>query len=183
MTTGGIGPTHDDITAASIAKAFGVGLRRDPEAVAILERRYGSKDLNEARLKMTEVPEGATLLVNPVSGAPGFRIGNVFVMAGVPDIMRGMFDGFKHRLAGGRPVQSTTVSAYIKEGDIAKPLAALQEAHPEVEIGSYPFVRDDRFGVSLVLRSADAAPMAAAADGLRAVIRELGQEPIDGDDF
>jgi molybdenum cofactor synthesis domain-containing protein len=181
FTTGGIGPTHDDITAASVAKAFGVALERNPEALALLGRHYKPEDINQARLKMAEIPLGATLLENPVSWAPGFQIGNVFVMAGVPSIMRGMFDGLKHRLVGGRPVQSRTLSAFIKEGDLAGPLAALQERHATVEMGSYPFVRDDRLGVSIVLRSPDDGPLEAAAEEMRGIMRGLGQEPIEED--
>jgi molybdenum cofactor synthesis domain-containing protein len=181
LTTGGIGPTHDDITAACVAKVFGVGLEINPEARALLETHYRTTEINRARLKMAQVPVGATLLDNPVSRAPGFQMGNVFVMAGVPRIMQAMFDGFKHRLAGGAPVRSRTVSAYIKEGDLAAPLAALQERSAGVEIGSYPFVRDDRFGVSIVFRSADTGPLEAAAEEWRAVIRSMGEEPQDGE--
>ena len=164
FTTGGIGPTHDDITAASLAKAFGLELERNAEALALLERHYRPEDINEARLKMAEMPRGATLLRNPVSWAPGFQIGNVFVLAGVPIIMRAMFDGFKHRLAGGRPLRSRTVSAFIREGDLAAPVGELQERYADVEIGSYPFVRDERLGVSIVFRGPDDGPLAAAAE-------------------
>jgi molybdenum cofactor synthesis domain-containing protein len=181
FTTGGIGPTHDDITAPSVAKAFGVRLIRDPRAVALLERHYQPGQLNEARLRMAEIPEGSILIDNPVSAAPGFQIGNVFVMAGVPAIMRAMFGGLRQRLVGGPPILSRTVSAYIAEGTIAAGLAALQQRHPELEIGSYPFFRQGRFGGSFVLRGTDETALAAAAEALKALIRELDAEPIELD--
>ncbi len=181
FTTGGIGPTHDDITAGAVAKAFGVKLVRDARAVELLRRQYEPGRLNEARLRMAQVPEGATLIDNPVSIAPGFQIGNVFVMAGVPEIMHAMFDGLKHRLAGGRPMLSRTVSGFVAEGTIAKGLGELQSRHPALEIGSYPFFRQGRFGASFVLRGADAAVIEQAAAELRALVRSLGAEPIDGE--
>jgi len=180
FTTGGIGPTHDDITAEAVAKAFGVRLLRHPGAVARLRRQYENpSDLNEARLRMANVPEGGVLIDNPVSGAPGFQIGNVFVMAGVPSIMQAMFESLKDRLVGGAPVRSRTVSTYLAEGQIAEGLAKLQARHPEVEIGSYPFYRQRRFGVSLVIRSTDAAALERAAAGLKALLAELGGEAIE----
>src|SRR5215469_7742302 len=127
FTTGGIGPTHDDITSASVARAFGSALILDPRARAILERHYPPGGLNEARLRMAHVPEGAELIENPVSSAPGFRMDNVFVMAGVPAVMRAMFDGLKGTLAGGKPVLSQTVGAFLGEGVIAQGLGALQQ--------------------------------------------------------
>ncbi|MBX6321948.1 MAG: competence/damage-inducible protein A [Rhodospirillaceae bacterium] len=179
FTTGGIGPTHDDITAACVAKAFGLPLVRNPEAVAILEQHYAPGQLNEARLRMANTPLGAALIANPVSAAPGFQIGNVFVMAGVPSIMRAMFDGLKHRLAGGAPMLSATVVTDLGEGVIAKDLGALQERYADVEIGSYPWFRAGRFGTSLVLRGTDPARLAAAAEEVRALIRALGGDPMD----
>jgi molybdenum cofactor synthesis domain-containing protein len=181
FTTGGIGPTHDDITSECVAKAFGLPLIRNPQAVAILEKHYPPGQLNEARLRMANTPEGAALIDNPVSAAPGFQIGNVFVMAGVPSIMRAMFDGIRHRLRGGAPVRSATVATYLGEGVIAKDLGALQERYGELEIGSYPFFRGGKFGTSLVLRGTDEARIAAAAEELRGLIRRLGGEPIEGD--
>jgi molybdenum cofactor synthesis domain-containing protein len=179
FTTGGIGPTHDDITSPSVAKAFGVAVRRDARAVALLEGHYGPGQLNAARLRMTEIPEGASLIDNPVSLAPGFRIENVFVLAGVPDIMRAMFDGLKHQLLGGPPVISVTVAAYLAEGTIAKGLGELQQRHADLDIGSYPFFRGGRFGASFVLRGTDPLLIEAAAVELRALIRGLGAEPLD----
>ncbi len=179
FTTGGIGPTHDDITSDCIARAFGVALHRHPEAERVLRAHYRPEDINEARLKMADVPEGATLIENPVSRAPGFRIGNVFVLAGVPSIMRAMVDGLIGALAGGAPVLSRTVSAAVTEGALAQPLADIQAAHGETEIGSYPFFRSGAFGVSIVVRGTDAAKIAAAADAVRAAMRVLGAEPTD----
>ncbi len=182
FTTGGIGPTHDDITSASVARAFGVPLVRDPGALALLERHYRDGNLNEARLKMADIPDGASLIHNPVSKAPGFQMENVFVLAGVPSIMEAMFDGIKDRLPGGEVVKSKTITAFITEGDLAGPLGRLQDEFPAVEMGSYPFFRTGRLGSSLVLRSADEPELKAAAERLRALIRDLGGEPEeDGD--
>jgi len=136
FTTGGIGPTHDDITAAAVAKAFGRALVRDPEAVRLLQTRYGGTDLNEARLKMADIPEGAELIENPVSGAPGFQIENVFVMAGVPAIMQAMVESLRHRVTGGEPVRSRSVAAHLAEGTVAEGLSAIQARYPEIDIGS-----------------------------------------------
>lgn len=182
FTTGGIGPTHDDITAECIAKAFGVPLLRHPEAVRILERQYGSRaELNEARLRMANVPEGGRLIDNPVSGAPGFQIGNVFVMAGVPSIMQAMFQGLKHGLVGGAPMLSRTVATNLPEGRIAEGLGALQARRPELEIGSYPFFRMGKIGVSLVIRGTERGAVDAAAEELRAMLTGLGGEALEDD--
>ncbi len=178
FTTGGIGPTHDDITAASIAKAFGVPLNEHPEARAILEAHYPAGGLTEARLRMARTPEGAALIENPISKAPGFQMDNVFVMAGIPAIMQAMFESLSHRLVGGTPLQSRSVTIYLPESRMAPSLAALQERYPEVEIGSYPFSREGRFGARLVLRSTEEARLAAAGTELEAALRELGGEPI-----
>ncbi len=180
FTTGGIGPTHDDITAAAVAKAFGLELHRHPDAVAIMRRRYANPaDLTQARLKMTEVPVGATLVDNPVSGAPGFKIENVYVMAGIPAVARAMFDGLKHGLKGGTPMQARTVVSNLGEGLIATELAAIQDRNPDVEIGSYPFHRRGVFGSSLVIRGTDPARLDAVADDVRALVRRLGGNPTD----
>jgi molybdenum cofactor synthesis domain-containing protein len=181
FTTGGIGPTHDDITSGSVAKAFGVKLIKDPRAVALLTRHYGQDNLTDARLRMAELPEGAELIDNPVSVAPGFRIGNVHVLAGVPSICQAMFDGLKGKLKGGDPVHSRTVSAFVGEGVIAKDLGALQDRHPELDIGSYPFFRQGKFGASFVIRGTEMGRIDKAAEGLRGIIRSLGAEPIEGD--
>ncbi|MBL27664.1 MAG: competence/damage-inducible protein A [Rhodospirillaceae bacterium] len=176
FTTGGIGPTHDDITADAVAKAFGVPLIRHPQAVAIMEARYESGQLNEARLKMADVPEGAALVANPVSGAPGFRIGNVYVFAGVPKIMQAMFDGIKAELVGGAPMLSRTIVAFMPEGTVADALRAVQERFAEVEMGSYPFYRSQRFGTSLVLRSSDTERLNEAVAALSEALAGLGGE-------
>ncbi|HXP74657.1 MAG TPA: molybdopterin-binding protein, partial [Stellaceae bacterium] len=157
FTTGGIGPTHDDITNECVARAFGVPLILHEEAKRILEQRYRERgvELNEARLRMAHVPQGATLVLNPVSGAPGFRMGNVFVLAGVPQIMQAMFEGVKSSLGGGRPVLSRAISCGLAEGQLAKGLGEIQGRYPDIDIGSYPWYRRGSYGVSLVLRSPD----------------------------
>ena len=180
LTTGGIGPTHDDITSPSIAKAFGVELVLNEEARARLGAHYegGAFALNEARLRMARIPAGATLVDNPLSAAPGFRIANVIVMAGVPSIMRSMFEGIRDLLAGGAVVHARTVTARIGEGDLAAPLAAVQARFADVEIGSYPFYHGGRPGCSVVARSAESERLEAAAEALAAMMRELGAEVI-----
>lgn len=178
FTTGGIGPTHDDITSGCIAKAFGVALVRDAEAVARLERYYAPGTLNDARLRMAEVPAGAVLIDNPISQAPGFQIGNVFVMAGVPMVMQAMVDGIVPRLVGGAVVHARTVSCYLGEGDLAAGLKAIQERYPELEIGSYPFVQNRQFGASLVLRGVDDVMLERATVEVSELVRSLGGEPV-----
>ena len=174
FTTGGIGPTHDDITAECIAKAFGLPLIVHPEARAILEAHYEKGQLNEARMRMARTPEGASLIENPVSKAPGFQIGNVFVMAGIPDIMQAMFRSLSHRLVGGASLKSRSVTLALGEGTIAKGLAVVQERFPDVEIGSYPYNRNGNFGVRLVLRSTDEATLEQARSSVDDLIAELG---------
>lgn len=174
FTTGGIGPTHDDITSAAIARAFGVPLHRDTEAQARLTRHYGVEQLTEARLKMADVPEGAELIDNPVSAAPGFRMENVFVMAGVPRIMQAMFGFIKAGLRRGEKIHSRTVAVNLPEGLIAAMLSALQNANPDVEIGSYPYIRGGQLGTSLVLRCVDIARLKTTGDALRAELAALG---------
>ena len=181
FTTGGIGPTHDDITSECVAKAFGVKLIKHPKAAAQLLAHYGEANATEARMRMAHTPEGADLIDNPVSIAPGFRMGNVYVMAGVPAICRAMFDGIKGSLAHGDKVLSKTVSGFIGEGVIAKDLGLLQERYPALDIGSYPFFRNGKFGASFVMRGTDAAMLDAAAGELRTTIRNLGAEPIEGE--
>jgi molybdenum cofactor synthesis domain-containing protein len=181
FTTGGIGPTHDDITALAVARAFGVALVRDPEAERRVRSNYASPaDITPARLKMAEVPEGSELLDNPVSRAPGFRVENVYVLPGVPRIMQAMFEGFRHKLVGGVSMKSREIAAYLPEGRMGGPLGEIQARFPETEIGSYPFVREGRFGAALVVRHADQAMVDAASEAVRAMIRELGEEPIEG---
>jgi molybdenum cofactor synthesis domain-containing protein len=177
FTTGGIGPTHDDITAECVAGAFGVPLVFDPEAKRILESLYRPGDLNEARLRMARVPEGAILVTNPISGAPGFRMANVFVLAGVPQIMQAMFDGVVGSLRGGRPVRSRTVTSGLPEGVLAKGLAEIQDRYADIDIGSYPWYRRGQFGTSLVLRGTDTDRLAAAASEVMAMLKALGGAP------
>lgn len=182
FTTGGIGPTHDDITAGCIAEAFDTVLERNPEAVAMLSSHYDDPaQLTEARLKMAEIPVGATLIENPVSKAPGFKIANVHVMAGVPKIMQGMLDNILPTLQGGTPVSSGSVTGAVREGDIATPLGALQEANPGVDIGSYPYYRDGQFGTTIVVRGTDVPLVEAVADQVFTLMTELGGKPKVGD--
>ncbi|WP_323015153.1 competence/damage-inducible protein A [Devosia sp.] len=174
FTTGGIGPTHDDITADAIAKAFGVALPINPEARAMLEARWKQTgtEVNEARLRMARIPEGAELIVNSVSAAPGFRIGNVHVMAGVPVIMRAMLEALAPRLKGGRKVLSVAIKAAVGEGTLGGPLAALQEQYPDVRMGSYPQMGNARVMTELVLRATDAARLEEAAGKVREMVTE-----------
>ena len=180
FTTGGIGPTHDDITSACVAKALGRPLIRHPAAEAALLAHYRASEVNPARMKMAEVPGGSILIDNPVSTAPGFQIENVIVLPGVPAIMRAMFDGLRHRLKGGAPMLSRTISSFTTEGSIAQPLEAIQAAHAQVEIGSYPFVRSGRFGVSLVVRGVDDAEVDAAAAAISVMLQAAGAEADRG---
>jgi molybdenum cofactor synthesis domain-containing protein len=174
FTTGGIGPTHDDITADSVAKAFGVGIDHDPRAVAMLRERFpNAADLNEGRLRMARIPFGADLIANKVSKAPGFRIENVFVFAGVPSIMQAMLDEVGPTLAAGVKVLSESVRADAKEGDIATPLGAVQKAHPGVASGSYPFVDEGGFNTHIVIRSRDPEALAAAKAAVEAMLAGL----------
>jgi len=179
FTTGGIGPTHDDITCAAVARAFGRAYALNPEARRLLEAYYdgSGRALNEARMRMAYTPEGAELIDNPVSRAPGFRVENVYVLAGIPAVMQGMFAGLAPTLDGGARVASREVAVLLGEGDIAARLAALQARYPALEIGSYPFVRDGAFGTTLVLRGTDEGALARADAELRAALRELGGEP------
>ena len=179
MTTGGIGPTHDDITAAAVAAAFDRPLIRHPEIVAILENAYRGSDmeLNEARLSMADTPEGATLIDNPVSGAPGWQIENVFVFAGVPKIMQAMFESMTHRLTGGEPLRERSIVVDIGEGTLASALSDIQDRHPNLSIGSYPYYRGGAFGVKLVLRGTDDAELDTAAEEVIAALQDLGGNP------
>jgi molybdenum cofactor synthesis domain-containing protein len=173
FTTGGIGPTHDDITSASIAKAFNVKVERNPGAVAAMQAYYPPGKLNEARLRMAELPQGAVLIDNPVSGAPGFQIQNVFVLPGVPSIMQAMFDGITDRLVGGLPVLTVSIKTDLTEGGIAPKLAVIQEMFPDVSIGSYPFFKAGMLGVNLVIRGTDDKQIQSAADKIKSLIEEL----------
>ena len=173
FTTGGIGPTHDDITADSIAKAFGVGIGYHPDVVERFRKRFGD-DLNEARLRMARVPDGASLVESATIMAPGFWIGNVIVMAGVPSIMQAMMDIVAPKLKVGTRMLSESVKANAREGDIGTPLRAIQEAHPDTVIGSYPF-RDDEGNpnTNLVVRSRDPEKLRAAMSAVEAMLATL----------
>jgi len=181
FTTGGIGPTHDDITADSIAAAFGVGIGYHPEIYQKLKDSFENRgyEANEARMRMARVPDGAQLIDNEISLAPGFQIGNVFVLAGVPSIARAMFKGASHRLRRGKVVLSRSIRVMTGEGTIAKALADLQEAYPDVEMGSYPWSLDGTYGTSLVLRATDAERLAEAFDRVFAAAVQLDGQPAE----
>jgi molybdenum cofactor synthesis domain-containing protein len=177
FTTGGIGPTHDDITADCIAKAFGVGISEHPEAVARMTRHYGDAALfTPARRRMARIPHGGILVDNPVSIAPGFQMENVFTFAGIPAIMQGMFHAMKQRLVGGAPVVSRTVRTNLPEGIIADPLGALQKRFEDLDIGSYPGFRNGKVSVSLVLRGTDDARLSAASAELIDTLKKMNGE-------
>jgi molybdenum cofactor synthesis domain-containing protein len=186
FTTGGIGPTHDDITADSIGAAFGVPVEHHPDAMALLAARYQPGEFNERRQRMARIPKGGSLIKNPVSVAPGFQIGNVFVLAGVPKIMQAMLEDVAPRLARGVPVISRSLTVNLAEGTIAEPLAAIQAAHPAVSIGSYPFfgqgaslpaLNRASTGTILVVRGRDEAEVEAAASEIIVMIRRFGADP------
>lgn len=182
FTTGGIGPTHDDITADAVARAFGVEIGHHPEAVAILREHFAARGLpeTEARMRMARIPDGAELIPNAVSKAPGFHIGNVFVMAGVPKIMHSMMEAITPKLTGGRKMLSRTVPLNLGEGDVAQRLKEIQQAHEGVMIGSYPFEKPDgRYGTNIVIRSRDEDRMNAAADEVEKIPAEINARPPD----
>jgi len=181
ITTGGIGPTHDDITVDSIAAAFGVPVVVDPRARRILEDYYRDRagGLTEARLRMARVPDGAELIPNPTSGAPGVKMGNVFILAGVPNIAGAMLAALDGKLEGGRPIVSVTVRAHAAESDVAELLKRVQDEHPGVSIGSYPFYREGNFGADFVVRSDDEALANACAEELRKRLEGQGIEVVE----
>src|SRR3954447_14843812 len=182
FTTGGIGPTHDDITVDAIAEAFGVPVIVHPAARKILEDYYRGRPggLNEARLRMARVPEGAELIPNPSSGAPGVKIGNVYILAGVPHIAASMLEALTGTLEGGRPVVSVTIGARAAESEVADLLRETEAAHPGVAIGSYPFFKDGRYGANFVIRSDDGELARECGEALAAGLRDAGYEPIEG---
>lgn len=181
FTTGGIGPTHDDITVDAIAAALGVPVIVHPEARAVLERYYETRGgLTDARLRMARVPEGADLIPNRMSGAPGIRWGNVFILAGVPHITAGMLDALTGTLEGGLPVLSRTVGAWVAESEIADLLREMEHAHEGVAIGSYPFFRDGRVGSNFVVRATEQALVDRCVTALINALRAAGQDAIDG---
>jgi molybdenum cofactor synthesis domain-containing protein len=182
FTTGGIGPTHDDITVDAIAAAFGVPVVVHPEARAVLKEYYRDRPggLNEARLRMARVPEGAELIFNPSTAAPGVKIGNVYILAGVPNIAASMLQALAGRLAGGRPMVSVTVGARAAESEVAQLLRETEEAHPGVAIGSYPFFKDGGYGANFVIRSEDGELARVTGEDLAGRLRAAGYEPVEG---
>jgi molybdenum cofactor synthesis domain-containing protein len=181
FTTGGIGPTHDDITVDAVAEALGVSVEVHPDARAILEGYYATRGgLNEARLRMARVPAGADLIPNRMSGAPGIRIGNVFLMAGVPSITAGMLDALTGQLEGGAPLLSATIGSWVQESEIADLLRETERVHEGCAIGSYPFFREGRVGANFVVRSTEAAVIDAAVEALATGLRALGREAVPG---
>ena len=179
FTTGGIGPTHDDITSECVAAAFGVPWEPHPEAWVRMEKTYPPGGFNAARQRMATMPRGATLIDNALSVAPGFQIGNVYVMAGIPRVMQAMFESFRHRLTGGKPMQARQIAAELPEGRMAEGLSALQDRYSDLEIGSYPFQRMGKVGAAIVLRGTDRARIDAAAAELIALMKGLGGEPVE----
>ena len=181
FTTGGIGPTHDDITVDAVAKALGVQVVVHPAAHAILERYYeGRGGLNEGRLRMARVPEGAELIENKMSGAPGIRIGNLFLMAGVPHITAGMLDALSGTLEGGRPLVSVTVGAFAPESEVAEILREAEQSADGISIGSYPFFKEGRVGSNFVIRSEDMETARDVANQLAGKLAEIGYAPVAG---
>ncbi|GAB4141982.1 MAG: competence/damage-inducible protein A [Sphingomonadales bacterium] len=180
FTTGGIGPTHDDITVDSVAKALGLPVIHHPEAVAMLEAYYKGA-LTERRLRMARTPEGASLIPTPNGGAPGVRIENIFLMAGIPAVMRGMLEGLAGTLEGGRVVLSRTIGVFAAESAIAQQLEEVQKANADVAIGSYPLMRGGRYGANLVVRSPEQGRVDAVIDALIAQFRADGLEVLDGE--
>lgn len=178
FTTGGIGPTHDDITADCIAAAFGVDLVVSPEIAALIERRPAPPEIMEARMRMARIPRGGGLIDNPL-GPPGFYIGNVYVMAGIPRVMQQMVDSLAGKLRRGATVRSRSVTAYLTESQVARRLGQIQDAYPHIDLGSYPFHREDRYGTTLVMRGTDEPGLDAMLDAVSRLITELGAEPVD----
>src|SRR6185312_6953071 len=182
FTTGGIGPTHDDITVDAVAAAFGVPVIVHPEARKILEDYYRDRELplTEARLRMARTPDRAELIANPYSCAPGIKLDNVYIMAGVPSITASMLEGLSGKLEGGRPMVSVTVGARAPESEVADLLRETEQAHPGVAIGSYPFFKDGRYGANFVIRSEDAELARETGSALAERLRAAGFDPVEG---
>ena len=179
FTTGGIGPTHDDITASSISKAFGLKYEVHKEAFEILETYYQPGEFNEGRQRMVWMPEKAELILNPTSGAPGFSVDNVFCLPGVPSIMKSMLGGLKNKIVGGEPILSHTISLRTVESEIANSLTNVQEKNLDVEIGSYPFFHAGKLGVSIVLRSEDQSKIDLCNSQILEFIKDKKIEIVD----
>ena len=181
FTTGGIGPTHDDITVDAIAAALGVPVEVHPKARAVLEQYYETRGgISEARLRMARVPAGAELIENRMSGAPGIRIGNIFVMAGVPHIAALMLDALSGTIEGGKPLLSRTIGCWIPESEVADLLRATEQAHPGCQIGSYPFFREGRVGANFVIRSTNDALLSVCEEDLVRGLEAEGREVVRG---
>ncbi len=181
FTTGGIGPTHDDITAENIAKAFGVAFVQSETSLALLQKHYGNEKISDARLRMTMIPEGASLIKNPVSSAPGFQMENVFVMAGIPVVMQSMLLDLELRIFGGDKMLSKAIHVFEGESNFAGVLENVEKEFPNVSLGSYPFFRRKRFGASFVLRSQIEADLDQALEMLKLEIGAMGKECFDGE--
>ena len=179
FTTGGIGPTHDDITAESISKAFGLKYEIHQEAFKILEAYYKKGEFNEGRQKMVWMPQNANLILNPTSGAPGFNVENVFCLPGVPSILKSMLGSLKNKIVGGEPILSKTISLRTVESEIAKSLTEVQENNQDVEIGSYPFFQAGRLGVSIVIRSEDQSKIDNCNSQIIKFVNEKNIEIVD----
>ncbi len=179
FTTGGIGPTHDDITAQSVSKAFGIKYEIHKEAYKILEAYYKPGEFNEGRQKMVWMPENANLILNPTSGAPGFSVGNVFCLPGVPSILKSMLGGLKNEIVGGKPILSLTVSLKTVESEIADSLTKVQNDNQDVEIGSYPFFHAGKLGVSIVIRSEDQYKIDECSSQILKFVNKKNIEVVD----
>ena len=181
FTTGGIGPTHDDITADSIALAFGIEVEEHPEVAALIRKREAPPQVMAARLRMARIPVGARLIDNPTGGPPGFQVENVFVMAGVPMVMQAMASTFDRvMLPGGKPVRSRTVGAFLGESEVADDLAAIQSDFPEIDLGSYPFYRPSGYGTNLVMRGTDEDELEAMLERVSQMITDRGKTAHPG---
>jgi len=179
FTTGGIGPTHDDITAECIAKAFGVELYEHPDIASRIGQREAPPEVMASRMLMARVPRGGTLIDNPTGGPQGFAMENVYVMAGIPRVMQGMLSTLEGKLRSGDVVRSRTVRAYLGESQIANALGDIQKAHPDTDVGSYPFFRDDRYGTHLVIRGTNSDELAQVATAIMQAVQEAGETPED----
>ena len=180
FTTGGIGPTHDDITAECIARAFDTEIELHPEIEKVIRQREAPPEVMKSRLLMARVPRGGTLIDNPTGGPQGFQMGNVFVMAGVPMVMQAMVSSLdQQRIRGAEPVRSRSVGAYLGESQVANQLSAIQDRHPDVDLGSYPFYRQDGFGTNLVMRGTDEKELDEMKEEVKAMIRSFDSEPFD----
>ena len=181
FTTGGIGPTHDDITAESISKAFSLNYEIHKEAYKILEAYYKPGEFNEGRQKMVWMPKGAKLILNPTSGAPGFSVDNVFCLPGVPSILKSMLGGLKNEIVGGEPILSHTISLRTVESEIANSLTAVQDNNKDVEIGSYPFFQAGKLGVSIVIRSEDKSKIDICSNQILDFVNQKKIEVVNRD--